>query len=247
MERLLIIPAGGLGSRLGGNVPKLLAAVNHRPMIDHLLELYAGAVDRTAVIVHPSAEEAVRLRLGSAVAVDVFLQQEPTGMLDAIMLAAPAAERYRPRRVLITWCDQVAIHPTTVAGIRAATAGPQAPALAMPTCMQQSPYIHLERNAEGRITRVLHRREGDVMPAVGESDAGLFDLSLQAYLEWLPQYARDVAVGSRTGERNFLPFVAWISSRAQVATFPCVEPEEAIGVNTPEDLARIERYLRERR
>lgn len=245
MDRMLIVPAAGLGSRLGGSVPKFIAAVNGRPMIAHLLDLYADAVDRTAVIVHPSAEETVNLQFGSLM--DVFVQHEPTGMLDAIMLAAPAAERYRPRRILITWCDQVAIHPKTVARIRATAAGLQAPALVMPTCLQPTPYIHLERDAAGRITRVLHSREGDAMPDVGESDAGLFDLSLEAYLEWLPQYARDIPVGMGTGERNFLPFVAWISSRAPVVTFPCVEPEEAIGVNTPEDRARVERYLRERR
>lgn len=244
MERLLIVPAAGPGSRLGGNVPKLLAAVDGRPMIDHLLEIYEGVVDRAVLIVHPSAEEAVRDKFGSDV--DVFVQHQPTGMLDALMLAAPAAERYRPRRILITWCDQVAIHPTTVARIRAIASEVEAPPLAMPTCRQPEPYIHLERDAEGLITRVLHRREGDVMPAVGESDAGLFDLSLQAYLDWLPQFAREAATGRVTGERNFLPFVAWISSRASVVTFPCLEPEEAIGINTPAELARIERHLRDR-
>jgi bifunctional N-acetylglucosamine-1-phosphate-uridyltransferase/glucosamine-1-phosphate-acetyltransferase GlmU-like protein len=213
-------------------------------MIDRLLEIYEGVVDRVVLIVHPSAEETVRRKFGAAV--DVFVQYQPSGMLDAIMLAAPAAERDRPRRILITWCDQVAIHPATVARIRAVASEIPAPALAMPTCMQPEPYIHLERDAAALITRVLHRREGDTMPKVGESDAGLFDLSLQAYLDWLPQYAREAAAGRGTGERNFLPFIAWISSRAPVVTFPCLEPEEAIGINTPAELARIERHLRHR-
>jgi bifunctional UDP-N-acetylglucosamine pyrophosphorylase / glucosamine-1-phosphate N-acetyltransferase len=244
MQRLLIVPAAGLGSRLGGSAPKLLALVNGRPMLEHLLEMYLG-VDRVAVVVHPMAVDAVGRLLGAAA--DVFVQEQPTGMLDAILLARPAVETHEPRRVLITWCDQIAIHPRTIARLIEATAPPADPPLVLPTCLQPDPYIHFERDGEGTIRRVLHRREGDSMPATGESDAGLFDLSRRAFLDWLPEYARSVDAGSGTGERNFLPFIPWAAARAAVTTFPCLDPEEAIGVNTPADLARVERYLRERR
>ena len=81
------------------------------------------------------------------------------------------------------------------------------------------------------------------MPDVGESDMGLFALSPMAYLDLLPQYERDVAIGHQTNERNFLPFISWAASRHDVVTFPSVDEEEAIGVNTPEELAIVERYL----
>ena len=61
--------------------------------------------------------------------------------------------------------------------------------MALPTCRGESPYIHFARDGSGRIDRVLHRREGDPMPDAGESDAGLFALSLGAYLELLPEFA----------------------------------------------------------
>jgi bifunctional UDP-N-acetylglucosamine pyrophosphorylase/glucosamine-1-phosphate N-acetyltransferase len=243
MERLLIVPAAGLGSRLGGSLPKLLVPVGGRAMIDRLLEMYAAA-DRVAVVVHPSAIDAVRERLGTKA--DVFVQRQPTGMLDAIMVARPAVEAHQPRRVTVTWCDQVGIHPATIAQLIAAAAPPHDPPLVLPTCQQRDPYIHFQRGADGAIQRVLQRREGDAMPAVGESDAGVFDLSRRAFLEWLPDYAASVDAGSGTGERNFLPFIPWAAARGAVATFPCVDLEESIGVNTPEELARIERYLRDR-
>src|SRR5687767_11942703 len=122
MDRLLVIPAAGRGTRLGGTVPKLLVPVNGVPMIDLLRGLYARIAERTAVIVHPTAEEEVRRRVGADV--DVFVQASPTGMLDAILLAAPAVARHQPRRVLITWCDQVAIDPLTIERLRQATSPP---------------------------------------------------------------------------------------------------------------------------
>jgi bifunctional N-acetylglucosamine-1-phosphate-uridyltransferase/glucosamine-1-phosphate-acetyltransferase GlmU-like protein len=116
----------------------------------------------------------------------------------------------------------------------------------MPTVTRPQPYIHLRRDARGRIDAVLHRREGDAMPDVGESDMGLFALSREAYLDLLPAYASDVSVGTATGERNFLPFIAWASARREVVTFPATDEMEAVGVNTQEELRAVERYLTER-
>jgi CTP:molybdopterin cytidylyltransferase MocA len=84
------------------------------------------------------------------------------------------------------------------------------------------------------------------MPDVGESDAGLFDLSLTAFSHELPAYAARPQIGARTGERNFVPFVAWMAERGPVTTVECSEPEEAVGINTPDELKRIEAHLRAR-
>jgi hypothetical protein len=118
--------------------------------------------------------------------------------------------------------------------------------IALPTCKSTAPYVHFVRDSSGRIERVLHRREGDVMPTEGESDAGLFSLSQGAYMDLLETYAADPGTGGATGERNFLPFIPWAAARGAVATFDCTEPSEALGVNTPADLAAAERILRGR-
>ncbi len=247
MERVLVVPAAGTGSRLGVNVPKLLVPVNGRPMIQHVLTLYAHTAQRVIVVVAPSALARVAGIIEGAVPpVSLVVQEAPTGMLDAILLAQAEVKAARPRRVLITWCDQVAISPQTVTAVVAATRTTPEPALVMPTCRRAQPYVHLERDPGGRIVRVRHRREGDDMPAAGETDAGVFDLSAEAYGEWLPQYARAPAIGGRTGERNFVPFVPFVAERGLVVTVPCEAPEEAIGVNTPAELALLEAHLRTR-
>lgn len=84
------------------------------------------------------------------------------------------------------------------------------------------------------------------MPDPGESDAGLFSLSLDAYLTLLETFAADPGTGSTTGERNFLPFIPWAAARGEVVTFGCTEAAEALGVNTPADLAAAEEILRRR-
>ena len=214
-------------------------------MIDRLLDLYRHAVDRVVVVVNPGAALAVRKHLQQRAHVppiDVVEQTSPTGMLDAILLGLPAAERCNPSSIWVTWCDQVAVHPKTIERLAERTTG-RSPALVVPTVISAEPYIHLERDEARRFVRVLHRREGDEMPPVGESDMGVFALSGQAFRVWLPQYAGDVETGRATGERNFLPFIPWVSARADVESFLAEDPMEAIGITTPDDLARVESYL----
>jgi bifunctional UDP-N-acetylglucosamine pyrophosphorylase/glucosamine-1-phosphate N-acetyltransferase len=243
-SRLLIVPAAGLGTRLGGTRPKLLVPVAGVPMIDRLLALFAGVVDRAVVVVHPSCEREVQTHLDeSVVPVTIVLQPHPTGMLDAILLAEPTVRGVEPDDVWITWCDQVAIHPATIRRLAELTSAHPDAALVMPTVSRRTPYIHLQRDGTGRIADILHRREGDAMPESGESDMGLFALPRASFAGLLPAYAREVAVGTTTGERNFLPFIAWASSGHDVVTFPAFDEMEAVGVNTPEELRVVEDYL----
>jgi bifunctional N-acetylglucosamine-1-phosphate-uridyltransferase/glucosamine-1-phosphate-acetyltransferase GlmU-like protein len=244
---MLLVPAAGTGSRLGQSIPKLLVEVAGQSMIRRVLALYSSLIQRAVVVVHPSALEAVRSHLAdSRTPLDLVTQEQPTGMLDAILLATPLVQTHRPRRVWITWCDQVALSRTTLEKLRTVDETSPAPDVAFPTCRTRDPYVHVARDPAGRITRVLHRREGDAMPEFGETDAGLFDLSFEAYVRELPAYAAAPEIGANTRERNFVPFVAWMAARGTVASVDCSEPEEATGVNTPDELARVEAYLRAR-
>lgn len=243
----MIIPAAGRGSRLNTTTPKLLYPVAGRPMIDHLFELYAQWVDRFVLVVHPSFEQEVRAHCASLpYAIDFDVQPEPTGMLDAILIPHEHIRNLNPHAVWITWCDQVAILPDTAARLAAHDERASHPALVLPTIKRSEPYIHFERDAQSEIVAIKHRREGDTMPAVGESDVGLFALSRDAYLRLLPLFAESVVPGEGTRERNFLPFIAWLRGRAPVSTFSALHDIESVGVNCAEDLMKVEAYFRQR-
>jgi bifunctional N-acetylglucosamine-1-phosphate-uridyltransferase/glucosamine-1-phosphate-acetyltransferase GlmU-like protein len=218
-------------------------------MIDYLFDRYRGAARRFVIVVHPSFETDVRRHIeevAPSLDVDYANQPEPTGMLDAILLATGPVKRGPAQRIWITWCDQIGVHPETVSRLTQMSHERASVPAIFPTARQEPPYIHLERDADGRITDILHRREGDTMPQVGESDMGLFSLSTDAYFNLLPEFGRETARAPSTRERNFLPFMPWLVHRGHVVvTFPSTHELEATGINTPEDRHRLESYLRD--
>ena len=240
--RVLVVPAAGQGSRLGADRPKALVPVLGRPMLHRLFDLYRPVVGAAVVVASPGGREAIAGAVADLdLPVTIAVQEAPTGMLDAVLLGCDAAVPAAPTRIWITWCDQVAVKPVTVERLAAAEHGA---ALAFPVVETSPPYIHFDR-VDGRVRGVRQRREGDAMPDAGESDMGLFSLSMDAVAA-LPEYAAAAASGARTGERNFLPFIPWLAARQRVVTIAAADPIEALGINTPDDLRRAEAALRRR-
>ena len=214
MSRVLIVPAAGAGSRLGGDVPKILVPVAGRRMLDRLIDLYRPFAETIVVVAHPSFSA----RLTGPFA--VVEQHERTGMLDAVLLGMDAVRRTRPDEVWVTWGDQVGVLRATIERLAEVMGSATNPAAAL-----------------------RQRREGDTMPPVGESDMGLFALRRGAFERDLSEYAAGVERGRGTGERNFVPFIPWLAQRAPVETFPCTDEREAIGINTPDELRMMEAWL----
>jgi dolichol-phosphate mannosyltransferase len=243
-RRVLVVPGAGLGTRLQSSVPKPLIPVNGIPMLDRLFDLYRGTVSRVVVVVRPSVVAAVRAHVSTLrMPADVQVQVEPTGMLDAILAARDCVAATDAARVWITWCDQVAIDRLTVRRLAECEAQHPTAPLILPTRRRHRPYTHLERNADGRVVRILHRRENDVLPDPGESEMGLFSLSREGFLDRLTAFAAAPEIGAATGERNFLPFIPWLAARADVITVPGTDDLETVGVNTSEELDAVEAHL----
>jgi bifunctional UDP-N-acetylglucosamine pyrophosphorylase/glucosamine-1-phosphate N-acetyltransferase len=241
VSRVLIIPAAGAGSRLGGDLPKILVPVAGRPMLDHLVDLYRPFAETMVVVAHPTFSRRLRGTF------EVVEQHQRTGMLDAVLLGVEAVRRHQPDEVWITWGDQVGVLRQTLERLAGVMGATPRPAAALPTVRRRDPYIHFDRDAAGRLSAIRQRREGDTMPDAGESDMGVFALRRGVYENGLADYAADVPQGRGTGERNFVPFIPWLAQRDEVVTFPCTDEREAIGINTPEELRAMEAWMVSRR
>lgn len=239
-----LIPAAGRGTRLGYDKPKILFPLAGRSILEHLLRLAAPLCSRVVLVLSPEGAPVVRPELERLLPGRgaVAIQPEPAGMGDAIARGLP--EVATPR-VMIVWGDQAALRPETLERGMRLLDGPLPPAAVCPTVWRTRPYIHFARGADGRLDRVLQAREGDPMPAEGESDAGLFFFDAPTLRRRLGALAGSPeSVGARTGESNFLPLLALMDRGGDAVLCPrIVTAEESAGVNSREDARYLESIL----
>ena len=242
-----VVPAAGLGSRLGHPGAKLLYEINGEAILRHLERQLARVVDGIVLVVSPQGAVPVgKLAAALPTPIELAIQAQPLGMADAVAASRSAPLAAGADLLLIVWGDQVTVQASTLQ--RLITLLEEAGAdLALPTRTRSHPYIHFQRDRDGRPVRVLQARENDEMPALGESDCGAFLVRNAQFYERLASYlASPSERGAVTGEVNFLPFL--VSPHAgfqRICAMRGVDLRETLGVNTPEDAALAERYLRE--
>jgi bifunctional UDP-N-acetylglucosamine pyrophosphorylase/glucosamine-1-phosphate N-acetyltransferase len=174
---------------------------------------------------------------GSFDRTEIALQPQPLGMGDAIFGAADLW--HDADDLLVVWGDQVHLSRNTLAACLALHAAQPSPGLTLPVVRQEKPYVEYVFVGD-RLTQVRQSREGDACAPHGFSDVGVFLLRGGDALiaEW-QRYRAANAGGSRTGEINFLPFLVHLSMVAHwpVNRYEAGDPAQAIGINTPEELA----------
>jgi CTP:molybdopterin cytidylyltransferase MocA len=242
-----IVPAAGRGTRLRHSGAKLLYEIGGEPILHHLDRQLCQVVEGMVLVVSPEGFAPIRDAAASlATPTELAVQDRPVGMADAVLAASSAPMTASAELLLIVWGDQVALRAETLRRLVALLEDTAAD-LALPTRTLPIPYIHFERDRSGRLRRVLQAREGDEMPAIGESDCGVFLVRREDFFERLRGWvAAPLERGRLTGEVNFLPFL--VSQQAgfrKICAMRGIDPRETLGVNTPEDAALAKRYLEE--
>jgi bifunctional UDP-N-acetylglucosamine pyrophosphorylase / glucosamine-1-phosphate N-acetyltransferase len=245
-----VVPAAGRGTRLGANTPKVFVPLlTDFTIWDALRGKLAPIADRLVLVLSPEGqayakESRANLGVQSFEKTEIAVQASALGMGDAIFGAFDFWAGYDD--LLIVWGDQFNLSPKTLESCLELHAESRKPALTLPVVRMQRPYVEYVFDAGERLTFIRQSREGDECEPNGFSDVGMFLLSGGARLneEW-SRFRSSAGKGSMTGEINFLPFFVYLSSIANwpVNRYESHDPSEAIGINTPEDLAFARQLL----
>lgn len=241
-----IIPAAGRGSRLGSDRPKILYPVGGRLLIEWLLDFLEPNCSRLIFVLSPAGVAEVRPELERLIPgrFEIVVQKVPLGMGDAVELALPAV---RTPHLAIVWGDQVALRRTSVEACLRLHEGPLRAPVTCPTVFRANPYIHFDRDNDGRITGLRQAREGDAMPTEGESDTGFFCFETETLRRLLPAVRQDpLQAGRATGEFNFLPVIPFAARQGLDILSPgLMTLAETVGINSAGDAAAVETFLRD--
>lgn len=245
-----VVPAAGRGSRLGTGVPKVFVPLTPSLTIwDAIHARLAPFAGRIVLVLSPHGHDFVAAnRAGfppeKFSQTELALQPEPRGMGDAIFGAADCWSGFDD--LLVVWGDQCNLSAATLQACLELHAAQKKPTLTLPLVRVPEPYVEYRFDSAGRLAEIRQSREGEACAPDGLADIGMFLLSGGEPLleEWRRYRARGEA-GSKTGEINFLPFLVHLSRNASwnTARYESPDPAEALGINTPEDLALARRLL----
>ena len=242
METAAIILAAGAGTRMKSEKPKVAHEVLGKPLVCWVVDAAdAAGVDRIVTVVGHKREQVEPL---VADRTDIVVQEEQRGTADAVLSCRQALEGFEGSVLVLSGDCPLITADTMRALVRMREENDAA--VVVLTMRPDDPfgYGRIIRDENGEVARIVEQK--DATPeeaAVGECNSGFYCFDAKALYEALAQVGSDNAQGE-----FYLTDVLEISRNAgrAVLALEAADVVECMGINTPEQLAEVERIARER-
>lgn len=243
----VVILAAGQGKRMHSDLPKVLHPLAGRPLIEHVLAAAATLKpDRTILVVGHRGEQ-VRAAL-APLGDDVLFADQPQrlGTGHAVLQARPLADGCDA--VLVLYGDMPLLRPTTLQSLWALYRRGSSP-LAM--------LVVRDRVSRG-FGRILRGEDGAIRAIVEEAECTAEQLAIQELnpgvycfnAAWLWRHLPRLPLHADRGDAGEYFLTDLVAVAVQeghpVLDLVIADPDEALGINTPEHLAEAEAALRRR-
>jgi UDP-N-acetylglucosamine diphosphorylase/glucosamine-1-phosphate N-acetyltransferase len=234
----VIILAAGLGKRMRSPKAKVLHEILGRPMLAYVIDVARAIAGSNVIVVVGNQAEAVRRAVSGAAAVRYAYQDRQLGTGHAVLCALPQ---------LPDDCEQVVVLCGDIPLLTA-------PTLKRLVCdhlaaERDATLLAVELDAPQGYGRVLLNEHHQVCGIIEEADAsavqrairlintGIYCVTRQFLSETLPTVTPDNAQGE-----FYLTDIIRIGyeSGRNIGVSYGATPREILGINTPEDLTRVE-------
>jgi bifunctional UDP-N-acetylglucosamine pyrophosphorylase/glucosamine-1-phosphate N-acetyltransferase len=238
----VVIMAAGKGTRMKSKAPKVLHRLGGRSLLQHVLDTATSLGAAQTLVITGHGAEAVEAALNHAHHARCVRQEPQWGTGHAIQQVAP----YLPdddSTVLILNGDVPLIRPATAQALAQACAG-QTLALLTLELPDPSGYGRIVRDAAGRVQGIVeHKDASAAQRAIHEIYTGLMAAPARALRRWV------MALNNDNVQREYYltDIVAMaVAEGVPVRTATVTDEAEVLGVNSPLQLADLERRLQRR-
>jgi len=236
----IVVLAAGHGKRMGnGELPKVLVLFKGKPLVQYLMEAIesSGICSEPIVVVGQKAEQ-VKVILGPDYIYVLQTEQRGTGHAVA---AAKSVLVGKAENIMVLYGDQPLISPTIIKKIAEAHLVSNT-VLTMATVVV--PDFNDWRQGFHDFGRVIRDEAGKVVEIVEKKDATTEQLEIKevnpSYFcfkaQWLWQNLEKLSDSNTQHEYYLTDLVGLACEQGEPITTVTVEPREALGVNTPEQL-----------
>lgn len=242
-QTVAVVLAAGKGTRMKTDMPKVAVHLLGRPMLVHVLDHLAEAgIQRVVVVVGHKKEEVIRISANHpGMKVEFVEQVEQKGTGHAVLVTEPALGSFHGR-MLVTCGDMPMVSGSTFRKMIEEHES-SANTVTVLSSMLENPfgYGRLVRDASGNLERIVEEKEADEsVKKIREVNAGTYVFPCPDVFGILKE------IGSaNTQNEYYLPDVVAISRRRGLNVGSVIaDASESMGVNSMEDLARLEEKAR---
>jgi bifunctional UDP-N-acetylglucosamine pyrophosphorylase/glucosamine-1-phosphate N-acetyltransferase len=242
-----IILAAGKGTRMGSDLPKVVHQVGGRPMVSIVAEAcHAVGCSPIVAVVGHGREHVESALQGASGDVRFALQAEQLGTGHAVLAAEGELSGVpQDADVLVLCGDGPLIRRETIRTLlethRAANA---AATLATAVVDDPTGYGRIVRDEEGRFARIVEQKNAS------DDELGIREINPSYYcfkLGPLMDALRNVERNPKTGEYYLTDVPALLlAGGARVEVVDAVPAEDVLSINTPVQLAEVDRIYRQR-
>lgn len=238
---MAIVLAAGKGTRMKTELPKVLVPVAGRPMVRYVIDaLRSAGVNRIVVVVGYRAD-LVRAELAGLPGIQFADQTEQLGTGHAAMMCREQLASHDGPVVVVAG-DSPMLQADSVATLLAESTKRQAACL-LGTVRRDNPtgYGRIMRSAAGDFTGIVE--EKDATPeqrAIQEINVSTYVFNAKDLLAALDQLRADNS--QREYYLTDCPAIL-LAAGKQVAALNVLKPREALSINSPEELAQVEKVM----
>lgn len=242
-----IILAAGKGTRMGSDLPKVVHPVGDRPMVAIVAQAcHAVGCSPIVAVVGHGKEHVEQALQGAPGDIRFALQAEQLGTGHAVLAAEPSLAGLDPDTNVLVLCgDGPLIREDTLHTLlRTHTAANAAATLATAIVEDPAGYGRIVRDSDGRFARIVEQKNAtpDEL-AIREINPSYYCFRLGPLMEALHHVERN----PKTGEYYLTDVPALLlAGGARVEVVDAVPAEDVLSINTPEQLAQVDRIYRQR-
>ncbi len=243
MNTQIIILAAGHGKRMQSELPKALTVLHGKPFIGHVLDtIEQSGVCRNPIIVIGQKADQVRDALGPRYTYAV--QNEQLGTGHAVMIAEEAAKD--ADTILVLYADHPLISTQTIQNIisthHAANATITMATAIVPDFMEWRQaflsFGRFVRDQDGTITKIVEAKDAsDEEKLIKEVNPAYMCFNAA----WMWKHLHALKNENAQGEYYLTDLVEIAFDENQKIASIQIDPKEALGVNTKEQLETIEK------
>lgn len=240
-----IIMAAGKGTRMGGDLPKVLYEVAGKPMVWWVVQACKQAGAGRCILVVGYKGELVREALAGEEGVEFVEQTEQLGTAHAVQMAEPVFEGKPIGDIFVLAGDGPLIRAQTLSRLVEVHRRSNASAtLATSVIEDPTGYGRIVRDAQGNFDAIVEQKDAtEEQQAICEVNPSYYCFDGQKMFKTIDQ----VGANNAQGEYYITDAPGILKANGQTVTVvDAVPPEDVLSINNPDQLAEVDSILRDR-